>query len=772
MQDDSTDARIGASYAAFQLAKALTTRRTHGNRDVRARASARIARWLSVLKHAWRGTANYGSRTPFSDIPAWVTLEVAQGGFATGGLLAGGDLMPHEIQLAASIAGVRKGHERLDLNHYFLSDDGIADLQQRLARGDYAVHVPEEAVLLTVAWLLDRGHQTRARTLVETIAPFLHRLRFFPAPTTVSQSRNEFIQVQVASAGEVAAVLSTLEFPLDMAVQRYVVTHWLPWYDDAVSLLLETCEDDWPCRSYPDGWRERAAAHCRRFDEIRRTGSDPGKKRRIEELRGLIDRCVRSPTHMSGREVSRARQIVGDFVRCYGLPDSTLHRERRGRQRRETEVPGHYVFGQIVAARLAACPSDDGVSDPDGLSYAITADEAQQYPVAAGAAIPRPILRRLRRCRSGSLAQLVEQGLVTSGDAIARLIPQYSAAARAAAFADEALRALYAATYRAFRRRRSLLLLNLQHQVRFSELPWITAIASERHSDAATNATALAVLRDSAALVLEAFPHAIVPNKLLQEFRALAEAAGLDLPFLDELAADIFMGRFSPKFVRAAKNAADVLRDSLYARYYVLDTEEMRHLPTPPAARTSTSGVDFAPERTARKDDPLAVLCARRAGVGLGTWRPAINGMIIEQQQIITTHNLIALFHDLGLRERLKAKFPEMIMATFGWICARLRMKCCDRHAQLVTIKNAAYAWRQLVFYVSMLDASACRTTLAALQEHLDAQPPDFVQRFSPALRGLQSAANGRAPRADTESEHGRLFLGWSAQPHWLLVSV
>jgi len=770
MQDDSNDARIGTDYAAFQLAKALTTQRTHGNRDVRARASARIARWLRVLAHAWRGTANYGSRTPFANIPAWVTLEVAQGGFATGKLLAEGDLSPHEMRLAASIAGVRKGHERLDLNHYFLSDDGIAELQRRLARTDYSVQVPEEAALLTVAWLLDRGHLARARTLVETIAPFLHRLRFFPAPAAEGASRDDAIQVQVASAGEVAAVLSTLECPLGISLQRYVITQWLPWYDDAVSLLLETCQGDWPCQHYPEGWRERAASHCRRFVEIQHTTREPGKKRRIEELHGLLDRCVRSPAHMSGREVSRTRQIVGDFLRRYGRPDSAPHRERRERQQNEVSAPCHYVFGLIVAARLAACRDEDGIPDPGVLAYAITADEAKEYPVAAGTSIPKPILRRLYRCRSGSPAQLVEHGLITSGDALARVIPQYSAAARAAAFADEALRDIYAASYRAFRKRRSLLLLDLQHQVRFSELPWIAAIASESRPDATTNATALGVLRDCAALVLQAFPHAIVPNKLLQEFRALADAAGLKLPFLDELAADIFMGRFSPKFVHATHAAADVLRDSLYARYYALDTEELRHVRPPPETKSAQPTTDYAPERAARHEDPLAALCARRAGVGLGTWRPAINGMIIEQQQIITTHNLASLFHGVGLRERLGPQLPGMIADTFAWICRRLQMKCSDRHAQLVTIKNAAYAWRQLVFYASMLDVSARQTSLATLQEHLDAQPAGFARRFAPVLRGLQNAENGHAPRADIDSEHGRLFLGWSAQPHWLLA--
>ncbi|MDP1051005.1 hypothetical protein, partial [Klebsiella quasipneumoniae] len=95
--------------------------------------------------------AEYGSRTPLAEIPDWVTLEVITGGFATGNLLASGELTDYERELAARVPGIRKGFERLDLNAWHLTDDGLETLQQRLASCDYSVDVPEEAALLTVA---------------------------------------------------------------------------------------------------------------------------------------------------------------------------------------------------------------------------------------------------------------------------------------------------------------------------------------------------------------------------------------------------------------------------------------------------------------------------------------------------------------------------------------------------------------------------------------------------------------------------------------------
>jgi hypothetical protein len=60
--------------------------------------------------------------------------------------------------------------------------------------------------------------------------------------------------------------------------------------------------------------------------------------------------------------------------------------------------------------------------------------------------------------------------VIRSGDVLARVLPQVTAQHLAAGIADPVAAALYARTYAAFRRRRSLLLLDLQHQVAFGEV--------------------------------------------------------------------------------------------------------------------------------------------------------------------------------------------------------------------------------------------------------------------------------------------------------------
>src|SRR5262245_31627598 len=99
MSTRERNSSINPGYALGQLARVLTTRSQHEQPEARARAEARADRWQQVLRGMLDGTHTPGSRTPIRDVPAWATLEVVKGGFATGNLLAGGPLQPHEMAL-------------------------------------------------------------------------------------------------------------------------------------------------------------------------------------------------------------------------------------------------------------------------------------------------------------------------------------------------------------------------------------------------------------------------------------------------------------------------------------------------------------------------------------------------------------------------------------------------------------------------------------------------------------------------------------------------
>ena len=281
-------------------------------------------------------------------------------------------------------------------------------------------------------------------------------------------------------------------------------------------------------------------------------------------------------------------------------------------------------------------------------------------------------------------------------------------------------------------------------------------------SDRASRNAALATIVRASTLAIEAFPHTILPNPMIKEFRSLAAAAGLSMPLVEELAADIFMGAFTGTFLRAAQEAARLLTGSLYERYYgipygaILELDDVGH---------QNDGAPTSPG--------FARICEDLAGAHRsGTWSVARNGTIIEQSQILTTHNLAALIASLDLMPALRPELPLLARRCFEWLCRRQQLRLRDWRATLQMLKNTAYAWRQMLFYLSLLeDRAELDSFLDWAIAHLEQQSNGFRERFAPAMGGLRAIAAGAG--FDAAGYHppsgGRRFLGWSVEQHWLL---
>lgn len=350
---------------------------------------------------------------------------------------------------------------------------------------------------------------------------------------------------------------------------------------------------------------------------------------------------------------------------------------------------------------------------------------------------------KVARSWDAPLDALVERGVIPSAEELARVLPQLTGQVRAQALPDEPGRRLYAAIYRAFRRRRGLLLVSYAHQVRFHELPWVAALENARSDGRAQAARASQVVARASVACLRAFPQTITPNKLVTELSALAQAAKVEMPLVEELAADIFMGSFTAKFAEAAKISARLLEGTLYQRYYAIDTLSVARL------------------GEAKLANDFAALCQRRAGPSEG-FGVARNGTILEQSQILTTHNLAVLFDRLALRDALGPHLRGAAEQCLLFVVRQLRL-AGSYHEQLIRVKNAAYAWRQMMFYLSFTDA----TGFAAWAR---ARVPADLARFEPALRGLELALAGMwSTWSAFARDGGRVFTGWSTERHWVM---
>ncbi|KWK73201.1 hypothetical protein WM16_16545 [Burkholderia ubonensis] len=88
-------------------------------------------------------------------------------------------------------------------------------------------------------------------------------------------------------------------------------------------------------------------------------------------------------------------------------------------------------------------------------------------------------------------------------------------------------------------------------------------------------------------------------------------------------------------------------------------------------------------------------------------------------------------------------------------------------------VKNTAYAWRQMVFYLGLLSTQDVAGFVQWAERHLARQPENFRIRFRPVLDGLVQVTNGQSLGSGAvDAAIARRFLGWSDAAHWLLADT
>ncbi|MFB4319568.1 transcriptional regulator [Actinomadura sp. 21ATH] len=748
-------ATIGAHYPNGQLTRAFRTALSHADPATRRRAEARADAWERVLQGMSDGTLEIGSPVPVRGLPSWVTLEVVRGGFATGAAASGGPLLPYEIE-AAGRAGVPA--ERRALFYHHLTDAGLAELESLLDSGRYQVAVPEEGALLTVAWLLRAGDSAAALSLLDRIEPFADRLRFLPRPSAAAPGDAEIVHRR--TAGQVRSALDGRGPSTAVATMNEALAVWNPFADELLTHWLLTAEDGRVGRRITDGWLARGEWLLARYERLAAEHTLCAKHRRPKENLAILRTALEET--VTGSRPARPgllQHAVDSMVRRRGAPGSPEHGALREHQAGIARRPTHGGFARILVERLAPLVQEAGIPGLEPLLAPVTGDEERRTGVPAGSEVPAPLREIVESALAAPIGTLVERGVVPSAEVMAELVPQLVAWTTAQAYADEPLRTLMAAVYRAFRDRRSLLLLNLESQVKLTDLPWVRAVHEHRRPGGGAHGGARDALVRLGGLALRGFPGTILPNPLISELDALARSAHVPVPLTEELAADIFMGAFSGKFVNAAKLAADVLEGTLYERYYGIDYAAVRTI-----GDTRRSGRFAAP--TSRS---FAGMCAERAGVPLGSYRPAENGMVIEQAQILTSHNLAALVHPIGVDP--EGGWAELARGAFATVCRRVE-RVHGNPRPLGTIKDAAYAWRQAVFFLALCGPRDQIAAAAWMQEQADRRPAHAAARLAPVLAGLRHVLLDRGPGGgslDGAAVPGaRRFLGWHAGRHWM----
>ncbi|RDI34476.1 hypothetical protein [Lentzea flaviverrucosa] len=742
-------------YATGQLARALAAAVSAGTEADRERALRKSRRWEDVVSGMAGGTLAVGSRTPVADTPAWVTLEVAHGGFATGRYLAEVPLSEDETARVASLPDeVPGGNDRERLNLWYLGDAGQAELLDAVRSGRFRVELPEDGALPVVALLLDKGFPEQALDLVAELRPLMHRLRLTPRFEPIARPSDS--AVRVASVRDAAA---SLRVPEQIAKMRATLTAWDPLYDRLVALWCRTLDGELPrlgedgsvhgglpCRTWPADWAAARAQWLADFADMCRTVAPSGRQTNPKSNFAVLHRALESCSHgsdaLTAREVGRIRRAIANTVSRRGAPETAQRGAWHAAQTAAVTAPTNAALADVLASRLDRFPSDGGLPSLDVATAAVSEAETTTE-IPCGTTMPDVLVHKAARALEAPADELVRLGVITSGETLATVLPQLTSRLLSAAFDDPVVAGLHEQTYTAFRRRRGLLLLNLEHQVQFTELPWVQVLEPCR-SPQPDNATAAhRALRQITMLALTAFPQAVLPNPLVTEIRTLAKQAELDLPLVEEVAADIFMGTFTTKWRAAAAVASRLLEGTLYANYYDLPANWSK------------------PERTLlrwgkKTAADFTELCRQRAGTSGGS--VAANGMLLEQSQILTTHNLAVLVDALDLTDELRQRAPELAGRTLSWIVRRQSQRTDHLHAALIQVKNTAYAWRQALFLLSFCEPAE----QMSLAVRFSTEVRDI--RLAPAAEGLLQVLDGDrfTPAGTMRRGKGRRFLGWA----------
>lgn len=733
---------INIGYVLNELQKSLAAKHESGDADSTAKADKRIRQWIDVLSGIKTGNLKIGTRKP-TKYPVWVTPEVTRGGFATGKAAAAPlCFMPYEQQAALKL-GVPCVRNALFLA--LLSDEGLAWLRELLASRRYQIRFPEDAALFVVAWLHEKGREEDAAKILKEISQYAGELGFAPESALEPLGKTEL--VHRFSANDIRKRLKEYKVNLKIETQREAHQIWIPFMDRLVLHWLELFDNNSAC---PDGlqypsadWKTKAAALVKEYEILRAKHILCRKYHKEKEnLRILL---TATSDFLSGNPNTpgyiRARHVVGCYVKAHGRPGEERLTALRRKQAQNAALPAHNSIANALADRLPA--SDVGLSNTEALLFPISPEGHGDTP------IPRKICTIVRSAQAASIPELVELGIVPSVEIMAGLTPQLTAMEISRAYADEDVGLLIAETYKAFTRRRSLLLMDLSSQVRFDELPWVKPMIGERLNPECYISAALRL----AAYAIGFFPGTVLPNPLVEQLNALYWLAGKQRPFLAELAADIFTGHFTQKFDDAAFTAAGLLGGTLYERYYGIDYTRFEKRP----AAASVSG------KSQETPDSLMDLVVEEY-MDINNMHSqnfvVNNGMHIECAQIYTTHNLAALVTE---NIKLECSYEELACKAFD-LSLRLTVRSIKAKQQgnnyLRAIKNAAYAWRQALFFLSLSPAETVDETIRTAEESfLGSLGKDITYEL---FKRLKTSVHDQCTK-----EEAQPFLGWISGPHW-----
>ncbi|GAB3690207.1 hypothetical protein [Nocardiopsis oceani] len=662
---------------------------------------------------------------------------------------------PHERSLQQRY-GLPNSRSALYAHH--LSRDGFAHLTALLESRDYHLVNPEEASLLAVAWLVRAGHVPAALRLMAALEPQVSELPLTPLPGASASGRPTRHRDGIAEvAAQLRADAARPQRPRNTKAartgnpgpralaQHEALTVWNPFTDRVLTHWLATLGPDGRVDAHrPDGWTEQATALLAEYGELAEQHPHCTKHRKPKENLAVLLAALRDAVP-SNRLTARRRGLLCNAVtamlRKRGTPGSAQHAALRS--------------AQATQDALTARPVPEAAPAP-----------ASRFP--SNEILAKALVHALPGVR------IALSGTGTDDPALAHLLTEH----------QRTCIPHYPAHFWDHRHPRPRpdpsrfpappWAQGSRPQRPDRHEPWLQALRAHLSHPGQEHEAHRALLVEVHGLYAEAFPASPLASNLAGGLNRVSATTGSLPPFLPQVATHTFFPEFSPRFAKAARLAADQLADTVYSRYYGIDTALVRALPEerregPEYVRVTHNTWRLTNDHAYREPTAFARLCRTRTGMEPGSTREALrwgrrradvaDSMMIEQAQVLTTHNLATLV-DLGW-------VPES-----GWADLALRAHTVtsgallDLHHGVAVerrLRRAATSWRQSLFYLSHCTDTEQRQSLARMVADAAALPAHTRPRMEALLAGLAEAVEGTRAADSTQ------FLGWSWEPHWLL---
>lgn len=558
---------------------------------------------VDALNGALEGKFKHGSRNPDINYPTWITKRVAPGGFYAGA----------KYELKEGENNITILNEPEEMLKYANMIEFIS----------HNLNGPEPLMIPTIAYLENNGKIKEANELKELIRPYVDNIRFYPITEEIMKTKKK---------PNVFASLETIyqftkwcndTYISKLKDEENLINSFKKKNDfknKLINLFRETIiivdKSEWPMQNVSQEWLEKArelynANKWYLYDSFKR------KRGSLYNLWSILQNIIPQQRIETEFPITRITGKEVRWIKIYLEANKNL----------KYYNIEHLQSKQQEAQNLLKYLTSINEQHLEKMYYEEIKEKYKDVePV---------VFEKLNKCVLYSLEELKELGYIPSSETFVELAQPMEAFLQTIDFdfkeditVEEHLKYLL---YKSFKNMRSLLLLNLESQLKINEIPQYNVLCKVYKRDSkSSNSLILSKLLLS--YYTEWFPGDIMPNRVVKMFYNLLKSEDKNLGLCEEIACDIFQRRFGEKYDTSLNIAKNNMINTLYSEYFELDDMYKNPL--------NLTGLSLT-------------LKEKYYGNNNAYWTNS-NGQQIHASMVLTTHNLTQLDRFLDNLDVLK----------------------------------------------------------------------------------------------------------------------